>query len=230
MKSFSVGLAMLELVMVMLTIRAGVSQPSNQRAAVPAPDWGSAAACPALTGQQAAGVAVSGDRRVFASFPARSPAADGALAEITGDGSVLPYPNLEWNAWGLKASLDPTEHFVCVQSLTCDGEGGLWALDSGVLKGAAVDGAAKLVRIDLATNRVDRVYAFRRDVAWQGSRFSGVRIDEARKTAYITDAGAGGLVVLNLATGRAHRLPGDRPAISAATELRPGLGLRSAGR
>lgn len=229
MKSFSVGLAMLELVMVILTIRAGISQPSNQRSVAPAPDLASAAVCPALAGQQAAGVAVSSDRRVFVSFPARSPAADGALAEITAEGSVLPYPNREWNAWGLKASLDPTEHFICVQSLTCDGEGGLWALDSGMLKGAAVDGAAKLVRIDLDTNHVDRVYAFRNDVAWQGSRFSSVRIDGERNTAYITDAGAGGLVVLNLATGRAHRLSGERPSVRAAAELRPGLGWHAPG-
>lgn len=215
MKSFTFGLATVELVLVALAIHNSVKQNANtteEASACGAESWRAAAHGSLSCDDPATAVTVSDDRRVFVGFPVRNPTLDGAVAEIGPDGAVRPYPSREWNAWGPEVSLNPARHFVCVQSLVCEGDG-LWALDSGRLKDDEVSGAAKLVRIDLNTDRVDRVYAFRDDVAWQGSKFNDVRIDADRNVAYITDAGTGGMVVLDLATGRAHRLPdGDAGA------------------
>lgn len=234
MKSFTFGLALVELVLVLMAIRTGAMQLAQSQDETSCTAAGKAGSVETLaTGRRAwnaPGVTVSADQRVFVSFPMRSPAADGALAEIGSDGSVRPYPDQAWNAWGLAGTRHPTTHFVCVEAITCDGEGGLWALDSGRLNGKAVSDAAKLVRIDLATDRVDRVYAFRNDVAWRNSRFTGVRIDQERNAAYITDAGDGGIIVLNLETGRAHRLPeAHAGSPQAKQDLLTDLGLRSRG-
>ena len=50
------------------------------------------------------------------------------------------------------------EYFVCVQSIVPDGHGTLWVLDPGAPGNEkAIEGAAKLVGIDLATNHVTKV-------------------------------------------------------------------------
>jgi sugar lactone lactonase YvrE len=71
-------------------------------------------------------------------------------------------------------------------------------------------GGAKLVRIELATNKVAQVIEFGEDVALQGSYLNDVRLHPDGRTAFITDSGArGSIVVVNLAKGTAHsRLDG----------------------
>jgi hypothetical protein len=73
-----------------------------------------------------------------------------------------------------------------------------------------IAGGAKLVRIELATNKVAQVIHFGEDVALQGSYLNDVRFHPDGNTAFITDAGArGAIVVVDLESGRAHaRLDG----------------------
>ena len=69
----------------------------------------------------------------------------------------------------------------------------------------------KLVEIDLKTNKPARTIAFDESVAPQGSYLNDVGFAPDGRTAYITDSGArGALVVVDLESGRARRvLDGD---------------------
>src|SRR6187551_2881882 len=102
---------------------------------------------------QATGVACSPDGRVFVNFPRWTEDAPVSVAEVMKDGSLKPYPDDEWNAWrnanAAAGTMKPVDHFVCVQSVVCDGRGNLWVLDPaapGLDK--VLPGGAKLVRIE----------------------------------------------------------------------------------
>jgi sugar lactone lactonase YvrE len=156
---------------------------------------------------QVTGVAVSPEGRIFVNFPRWTEDAPVSVAEISKDGSLKPYPDEKWNAWRntAAAKLLPRDHFVCVQSVVADKRGNLWVLDPaapGMDK--VVSGGPKLVRIDLASNTVAQVIHFGEDVALQGSYLNDVRLHPDGDTAFITDSGArGSIVVVDLQKGRA---------------------------
>jgi sugar lactone lactonase YvrE len=97
------------------------------------------------------------------------------------------------------------------QELAFDDHGNLWVLDpASPGNEKVIAGGAKLVRIELATNKVAQVIHFGEDVALQGSYLNDVRFHPDGNTAFITDSGArGAIVVVDLESGRAHaRLDG----------------------
>ena len=154
---------------------------------------------------QLTGVTVSKAGRLFVNFPRWSDQYLNAVVEVMKDGSVKPYPDEAWNRWDNKPATAAMQ-FVCVQSVVVDDQDALWVVDPAApLMGSVVPGGAKLVRIDLAANQVTRVYNFGADVAKQNSYLNDIRIDTKRNTAYMTDSGAGGLVVVDLKSGSAHR-------------------------
>ncbi len=157
---------------------------------------------------QVTGVAVSETGRVFVNFPRWSEDAAVSLAELTPDGKLHPYPDDEWNKYRNTMPLDPATHFVCVQAETADGKGSLWVIDPAAPDTEfTVANGPKLVKIDLATNKVSRVYGFGPDVAPRSSYLNDVRLSPDGKTAYITDSGASGaLVVVDLESGKGRRL------------------------
>ena len=159
---------------------------------------------------QLTGISVSNTGRLFVNFPRWSPEYLNAVMEVTSDGSAKPYPNEDWNRWDLNPQT-AGKHFVCVQSVVADKQNALWVLDAAApMLMSIVPGGPKLVRIDLGTNEVTRVIAFPPDVAKTNTYLNDVRIDDKRQFAYITDSGMGGIIVVNLATGKAHRmLDGD---------------------
>jgi sugar lactone lactonase YvrE len=162
---------------------------------------------------QVTGVACTPDGRVFVNFPRWTEDAPISVAEVMKDGALKPYPDDKWNSWrnAQAASMKAADHFVCVQSVVADGRGNLWVLDPAApgLDKTIPDGP-KLVRIELATNTVAQIIRFGEDVALQGSYLNDVRFHPDGKTAFITDSGArGSIVVVNLESGRAHsRLDG----------------------
>lgn len=161
---------------------------------------------------QVTGVAVSETGRIFVNFPRWSEDVPVSLAELMPDGSLKPYPDAAWNAYRNAAPLKPADHFVCVQAETADGHGSLWVVDPAAPNTEfIVSGGPKLVKIDLATNTVARVYPMDGSVAPQGSYLNDVRLSPDRKTAFMTDSGAqGALVVVDLDSGKARRvLDGD---------------------
>ncbi|WP_036165395.1 L-dopachrome tautomerase-related protein [Massilia sp. 9096] len=185
---------------------------AGMTAALPA---SAAAAAPALQqvakfGHQVTGVTVSETGRIFVNFPRWTEDAPVSVAEVMKDGSIKPYPDAGWNAWRNASGdeISPADHFVCVQSVVADGHGSVWVLDPAApATQALVPGGPKLVRIDLATNKVAKVYAFDQSVAIPGSYLNDVRFSSDGKFAFMTDSGQrGALVVLELASGKAKRV------------------------
>ncbi len=171
---------------------------------------------------QATGIAVGKDGRVFVSFPRWSEDASVSVAELK-DGKPVPYPNAEWNRWrnALKDKVEAKDHFVCVQTVEADHAGNIWVLDAGAPAMAAlVPGAAKLVEIDGKSNQVTRVVRFDDTVAPQGSYINDVRFSPDDKTAYLTDSGAkGGLVVVDMASGKSRRVLDGYPQTQADPDV-----------
>ena len=164
---------------------------------------------------QATGVACSADGRVFVNFPRWTEDAPVSVAEVMKDGTLRPYPDEEWNTWrnapAVPGAIKPQDHFVCVQSVVCDGRGNLWVLDPAAPNiEKVVAGGPKLVRISLATNKVEQVIKFGEDAALQGSYLNDVRFHPDGRTAFISDSGArGSILVVDLEKGTAHsRLDG----------------------
>ena len=161
---------------------------------------------------QVTGVAVTETGRIFVNFPRWSEDVPMSLAEVMPDGKLRPYPDEEWNHYRNAAPLAANEHFICVQAETADGHGSLWVIDPAAPNTEfIVPGGPKLVKIDLATNKVAKVYSLDLSVAPQGSYVNDVRFSPDGKTAYMTDSGAtGAIVVLDLDTGKGRRvLNGD---------------------
>ena len=127
---------------------------------------------------QVTGVAATADGRLFVNFPRWTDDAPVSVAEVTEDGGLRPYPDEEWNAWrNAKAGEMPFDgHFVCVQSIVPDGQGNLWVIDTGAPGNERIlEGAPKLVRIDLSTDTVTKVIPVKEDVALQGTYLNDIR-------------------------------------------------------
>ena len=149
------------------------------------------------------GVAVTPDGRVFVSIPQWTDTQSPSVAEITGDGSIRPYPGDAWNQFDLAY---PIDRFVNVNAVHADGAGSLWVVDyAGPNFGPSIPDAQKLVRIDLATNQVVRVYRFSNEVLPEGARLNDVRVDPERGIAYISEFGVGAIIVLDIESGQAFR-------------------------
>jgi sugar lactone lactonase YvrE len=158
---------------------------------------------------QVTGVTVSADGRRFVNFPRWTEDAPISVAEVLPGGRLQAYPDAEWNAWrNAKAARMPVDrHFVCVQSVVADRHGALWVVDAAAPGNEKIlPGGPKLVRIDLATDRVTRVIPFGEDVALQGSYLNDLRVSPDGRTGYITDSGSrGAIIVVDLESGRAFR-------------------------
>lgn len=163
---------------------------------------------------QVTGVSVAKDGRIFVNFPRWTEDTAVSVGELK-DGKVVPFPDARWNDWrnARKDELSAIDHWVCVQSVVVGPNGNLWVVDAAApAMGAVVQGGQKLVEIDLKTNKPARTIAFDMEVAPQGSYLNDVRFSPDGKTAYLTDSGAlGALIVVDLDSGKARRLlDGDR--------------------
>lgn len=162
----------------------------------------------AASSHQWTGVAVSKTGRVFVNFPRWSDDVPVSVAEIK-NGQASAYPDETWQTWK-QGDADVQSKFVCVQSVVVDDQDNLWILDPGSPKFAGVvPGAAKLIKRDLKGEINVRTYTFDAPVISAQSYLNDVRIDTFREVAYITDSGTGGIVVLNLKSGKARRVLDD---------------------
>ncbi len=171
--------------------------------------------------QQATGVAVSTDGRVFVNFPRWETDVPVSVAEVMPGGQLRPYPDAGWNAWSNLHPLSVADHFVCVQSVTVDPQGFLWVIDPAAPGNEFIKpGGVKLVKIDLRTDKVVRVYPFDTQAAPQGSYMNDMRVSPDGATAYLTDSGQkGALVVLDTASGVIRRVLDGHPS----TQPEPGV-------
>jgi sugar lactone lactonase YvrE len=180
-------------------------------------------------GHQVTGVTVAGDGRIFVNFPRWTEDTEVSVAELK-DGQLRPYPDEGWNGWrnANKDEVTPHDHWVCVQSVVADQRGSLWVLDPAAPAQAhLVAGGAKLVRIDLATDKVTQTIAFDEDAAPQGSYLNDVRFSNDGRFAYITDSGVqGALLVVDIASGKAARVLDGHPS----TQMKKGLDVTADGK
>jgi sugar lactone lactonase YvrE len=175
---------------------------------------------------QVTGIAISRQGRIFVSFPRWVGNPRQSVAELKSDGSLRPYPDGEWNSWkGDTAAAG--NHFVCVQSVFVDDNDFLWILDpaSPGFKGV-VQGGAKLVKVNLASDRVVKVVGFDGTIAPPASYLNDVRVDTMDDVAYITDSGLGAIVVVDLQSDLSRRLLADHPS----TKAEPGMVLKIHGK
>ncbi len=156
---------------------------------------------------QAIGLSVSSDNRIFVSFPKRGGAYKNGLVEII-DGKQIPYPNKTWNK-----NKSGKKSFFSIQDLYVDKDDFLWILDSkpapsGSIfqeKGEEKEGQFKLLKIDLKTDEVVKVYTFE-DLDKTKTALNDVRIDTEKQLAYFSDPGLAAIVVLDLKTEKSRVL------------------------
>lgn len=172
----------------------------------------------AFYGPMPTGVTVTERGRIFVCFPQWGDRPACPVAELCGH-KLIPYIN--------QASGEPLGcKFISVQSVVADWCGGLWVLDTAAPNFAPpIPGEAKLVKIDLATDRAAQIYTFPDHVVLPTTYLNDVRFDFRAGSggyAYLTDSsirGPGAIIVLDLATGLSfRRLDGQR-----STDAQPGF-------
>lgn len=148
-------------------------------------------------------VAVDARGRFIVSSPLWTGNTGPAVAIADKEGKLSPYPNAAWNSW--KPGANASQAFVSVNAIHEDAQGDLWIVDTGspAFGGTPVENGAKVVHIDPRTDTVVRVYTFPKASILAHSYVDDIRING--KHAYITDAGEGAVLVLDLEDGSVKR-------------------------
>lgn len=161
--------------------------------------------------EQWTGLAVDRSSTIFVNYPRWSDNVPISVGKIGKDGKVTPFPDAEWNEWKTGTPVD--NHFVCVQAIYVDKKNSLWVLDPASPKmQGALPGAPKLVQFDPQSGKLLKVYKFDSTVAPEKSYLNDVRFSKDGKYAFITDSGAGAILVVDLVSGRTRRLLSDDPS------------------
>jgi Major royal jelly protein len=164
------------------------------------------------------GVAVSPEGRIFSSFPRWMDAPTPSLAEAMPDGSFKTFPGDRWNEW--REGLSPESHFVNVHSICADAANFLWAVDDAAPHHQPhLKGGPKLVKFDLRTNSLVRVYPMDESVAPPGAVLGHMRV--LGKHAFITESHYGAIIVLDQETGATRRLLSRDPKTRADLSIVP---------
>ena len=150
-------------------------------------------------GAMPTGVTVSHDQRIFVNFPRWSDDIPMSVGVLRANGSVLPFPDAAWNSWQ-PGDEDFVERFVAVQSVVAVGDE-IWVLDTGRPRfGQILPGAPRLLKFDGAGRLLAEYPADA--VVKPNSYLNDVRFAPDGSRAYMTDSGAGGLVVFDLGVVR----------------------------
>lgn len=164
---------------------------------------------------QFTGVAISPDGRLFTNYPYWLDTHSYSVVEVK-DGKPVPYPDSAWNSF--KKGENGENKFVCVQAVVADEKGYLWIVDAaGIGLGAVYQHSNKVVKVNLATNKVERIYRFPESVTAQDSYINDIRVDNTNGFAYMTSSSNGGIVVLNINTGDARFVLHQSPSVKSDT-------------
>jgi sugar lactone lactonase YvrE len=156
---------------------------------------------------QFTGVAISKQGRIFVNYPRWQSPHQFDVIEAGSNNIVRAYPNNDWNSWQEKES--GTNKWVCVQAVYVDGADQLWVVDPAAPGMKKVEGdGAKLVSIDLGNDRVTGIYNLT-SLVGKSSYLNDVRVDTQNKTAYLTESKNGGIVVLDIPSGKARLVLND---------------------
>lgn len=183
-----------------------------------------------FTGAMPTGVTVAPNGRIFVNFPQWGDNSPYAVGELK-DGKVTAYPDAAYNT---PDANNAPNHLISVQSVVADGRNRLWILDTGAPHfRTPIPGGPKLVAVDLATDEVVQTIPIGADVVLPTTYLNDDRFDLRQGeagVAYITDSsisGPSGIIVVDLATGKAmRRLSGHPttmpdPGLIASVEGKP---------
>jgi sugar lactone lactonase YvrE len=169
------------------------------------------------------GLTVSHDGRVFVCYPRWGQPVNFTVGEVTRDG-LKPFPDAATNGFypSEPNKVDPRTHLVSVQSVVFDAKDRLWLLDTGSINlQPVIEGGPKMWGYDLKTGTRIEEITFG-DAVKKTTYLNDVRFDLDRGsegTAYITDSGAGGIIVVDLASGKAWRKLDGHPSVMADKNL-----------
>lgn len=124
------------------------------------------------------------------------------IVELLPDNTTVLYPDASWNSYvSGDSSSDPATSFVSVDGARLGPNGHYWVVDGGAV---GVDDSAKLVGVNITTDKVDRVY-YLQDIIGLENGPDDVRFDADGETAYLSDIN-GALLILNLTSGEGVRV------------------------
>jgi sugar lactone lactonase YvrE len=182
------------------------------------PTVGSVETVATFDGPMWTGVTVSRTGRIFVNFPRWGDNVEFTVAELKG-GKPSAFPDAEINHF------DPNhlaDHLISVQSVVVGPDDRLYALDTGTVRMRTLGpGAAKLVAIDLNTNKVVKTIVLPPDVALPTTYLNDVRFNMRQGTAglaYVTDSGdqgPNGIIVIDLDTQKSWRKLTGHPSVRA---------------
>jgi sugar lactone lactonase YvrE len=160
------------------------------------------------------GVTVAADGRIFVNFPRWGDEVPFTVGVLR-DGKVEAYPDAKINIFD---PLKPGETLGSVQSVVVDAANRLWILDTAAPGfSPPVLGGAKLIAVDLATNKVVKTIVLPATTVLPTTYINDVRFDLRQGkdgVAYITDSsinGPGGILVVDIESGDSWRkLSGHR--------------------
>lgn len=176
-----------------------------------------------LPGPMIRGLTISSKGRMFLTFPRMAGNSSFTLAELK-DGQPVPYPSLEQNQPD-KAS--PGEHIFSVMSAVVDNKDRLWLADTGRIGQEPVAGAAKLIGIDLSTNKIIKTVMLPASIVKAKSVLHDLRYDGTKGkdgAVYISDSspsGTSAIIVVDLASGECLRRLSGHKSVQAEPEFLP---------
>jgi len=86
----------------------------------------------------------------------------------------VPTPGGSWN--NFRPGNSGRDQFVGINSVVSDANDQLWVVDPAGIGGQPIKGQAKLVQVDLASNKVERVYRFDLAAVPEGGFINDVRV------------------------------------------------------
>lgn len=153
---------------------------------------------------QFTGVAVSAKNRLFVTYPRWSTTYKYAVVEVMPNGTAKPFPDAATNNW--QPGQDGQNKWVCVQTAYVDDNDYLYIVDPAAPMLAKVVGnSAKVVKFNLNTNKIEKTYRFTGTID-NSSYLNDIRVDTEKQIAYLTNSGTGGIVILDLKTGKSRQV------------------------
>ncbi|WP_158828360.1 L-dopachrome tautomerase-related protein [Mucilaginibacter lacusdianchii] len=153
---------------------------------------------------QFTGVAVSAKNRLFVTYPLWSKTYKYAVVEVMPNGTSKPFPDAAMNSW--KAGEDGMNKWVCVQTAYVDDNDYLYIVDPAApMLNKVVGNSAKVIKFNLNTNKIERVYRFPGTID-QSSYLNDIRVDTKKQVAYLTNSGTGGIIILDLNSGKSRQV------------------------
>jgi sugar lactone lactonase YvrE len=152
---------------------------------------------------QLTGVAISQKGRLFTNYPLWSDTYKYALVEVK-DKKAVPFPDETRNSW--KEGQPGKDKWVCVQAVYIDDQDFMWVVDPAAPKMNKVyQQSHKLVKINLSDNSIVKTYTFE-GIADESSYINDVRVDTKLQYAYMTNSNTGGIVLVDLNSGKARQV------------------------